>query len=153
MHKQPAMKKLNAVLVIDNDPISTFLTSIFIEKSGITDTIIHATDGLDALTKIVEYSPLENICPELILTDIEMPVMNGMDFIQSFQSLTFENKDRVKIIVNTSTVNSDQKENLRSQNIDFYLHKPISTETLYEIIFAYQSLELLSQLKNKTGKK
>jgi CheY-like chemotaxis protein len=145
------MKKLNAVLVIDDDPISNFLTSKFIEKSGITDTIILATDGLDALIKIVEYAPLENICPELIITDIEMPVMNGVEFIESFKFLTFENKDQVKIVVNSSTINSAHKENLRSHKVDFYLHKPISTETLFEIVFACQSLEVLSRLKKYNG--
>ena len=145
------MKKINAVLLIDDDPISNFLTSKFIEKSGITDTIILARDGLDALTKIVEYSPQKNLCPELIITDIEMPVMNGVEFIESFSSLTFDNKEKVKIVVNSSTINPKHKENLRAHNIKFYLHKPLSTESLYEIAFAYQSLEVLSQLKNKMG--
>jgi CheY-like chemotaxis protein len=143
------MKKLNAILIIDDDPIAIFLTKRLIEKADVTDQIILAANGLDALKKLSEYSPYENICPELIITEMEMPIMDGMEFIDSFKGLTFENKNQVKIIANSSTINREYKSKLRELEIDFYLHKPLNIETIYEIVNTLETVQILSSLKRE----
>lgn len=143
------MKKINAILIIDDDPIGKFLTRKLIEKCNITDNIILAANGLDALKKLSEYAPYENICPELIITEMEMPIMDGLEFIESFKGLTFENKDKVKIIANSSTINDAYKNRLRELNIDFYLHKPLNIETLHEIADTLETTQVLSVLKKE----
>src|SRR5690606_8056213 len=99
------MKKINAVLVIDDDHIYCFLIRRVIQKSGITDRVIFAKDGLDAIKKMSECSPKENICPELILVDVEMTVMDGIEFVESFYKLDFVNKAQVKLVINSFTIN------------------------------------------------
>jgi CheY-like chemotaxis protein len=143
------MKKINAILIIDDDPIGKFLTRRLIEKCDITDNIILAANGLDALKKLSEYAPYENICPELIITEMEMPIMDGLEFIESFKGLTFENKDKVKIIANSSTINDAYKNRLGELNIDFYLHKPLNIETIHEIAHTLETVQILSVLKKE----
>jgi CheY-like chemotaxis protein len=142
------MKKLNAILLIDDDPICNFLTRRMIEKCKITDTIIIAKNGIDALTKLSEFSPYKNICPELILTDMEMPIMDGLEFIESFKEMTFTNKDQVTIIANSTTIFPVYKDRLNLLDINYFLPKPINIDDFQQMVKSIQELKKLTEKKS-----
>lgn len=135
------MKKLNAILLIDDDPICNFLTKRMIEKCNVTDSIIVAKNGVDALAKLSEFAPYKNICPELILTDMEMPIMDGLEFIESFKEMNFVNKDQVTIIANSTTVFQVYENRLNLLGVDYFLPKPLNSDDFQNMVKSIQELQ------------
>lgn len=127
------MINLNAVLIVDDDPVSSYINKRLIEKLKISDKIIIARNGLDALKKLADFDPNDNTCPEMIILDMEMPVIDGMEFIESFKHLYFENKSNVKIIVNSASINEHYKELLLDSNIVGYFLKPLNEKIISKI--------------------
>jgi len=108
------MKKINSILLIDDDMATNFISKMLIKKADITDNIITALNGrqaLDYLTNSGEYEN-ENMLfptPMLILLDINMPVMDGWEFAKEFQELNEAQKGNSIIIMLTSSQNPDDK--------------------------------------------
>lgn len=71
------MKKLNCVLLVDDDITTNFLNESLIEEMDIAKQIMVAQNGKEALELIERYFNEESSCPQLILLDINMPVMDG----------------------------------------------------------------------------
>lgn len=114
------MKKLNSVLLIDDDMATNFISKMLIKKAGITDHIETALNGrqaLEYLTNTGKYERLDGIYPkpQLILLDINMPVMDGWEFAEAFQQLDDNQKGEVIIVMLTSSLNPDDKE--KAQNL------------------------------------
>jgi CheY-like chemotaxis protein len=101
------MENINCTLLIDDDEVSNYLSKSLLAKFMISNGIQTVSSGMEALQFIVNYDPDLNSCPELIFLDINMPVMSGFEFLDSFRQLTFLNKDKVKIVMLTNSYNED----------------------------------------------
>ena len=101
-------------MLIDDDMATNFISKMLIKKADITDNIVTALNGsqaLDYLTNSGEYEK-ENEAfpiPMLILLDINMPVMDGWEFAKVFQELDETQKGNSIIIMLTSSLNPDDK--------------------------------------------
>ena len=108
-------KKLNCVLLIDDDSATNFINNMLIKKSGITDRIEVALNGEEALEFLAKSGKHESIDaekfpqPQLILLDINMPVMDGWEFIEAYEALDTDKKDNIVIVMLTSSFNSDDR--------------------------------------------
>ncbi|MBX9853200.1 MAG: response regulator [Cytophagaceae bacterium] len=130
------MEILNAihrVLLIDDDEVTNFLNSKVIEKAGIAKNISVATNGRKALDIIGEICASENACPELIFLDLNMPVMNGFEFLDKYERMEFSNKHKIKIIVLTSSSNPEDMRKIKERNLSYFI-KPLSEEKIMEIL-------------------
>lgn len=124
------MKKLKSILLVDDDPSSNFIHRTFIQRLGICDQIFEASNGAEALS-VIEKGCLINgksrICdgPELILLDLNMPVMDGFTFLEKYKNLD-DNCKKSKIIILSS---SNRKQDISlTQDYDMvtdYLIKPL----------------------------
>ena len=76
-------KKLECILLIDDDDEDNFYHKIVIERMNITKRIEVAYNGLEALEFLQKES---QIIPELIFLDINMPKMNGWEFLEKDSS-------------------------------------------------------------------
>jgi two-component SAPR family response regulator len=79
--------RLNLVILIDDDIAAAYLTKVAIQEMGIMGNFIHMDKALDALNFIKEHcldegKILEDKCPDLILLNINMSVLNVFDFIE-----------------------------------------------------------------------
>lgn len=115
------MKKLNSILLIDDDTATNFISKMLIKKSGITNHIETVSNGKQALEYLTNSGKYEKVGvdypkPMLILLDINMPVMDGWEFVQAYSKLDFYQKGEIVIIMLTSSLNPDDKE--RAKNID-----------------------------------
>jgi len=104
------MKKLNSVLLIDDDMATNFISKMIIKKAGITDhieTVLNGKQALDYLTNSGQYQKEDNIFPQpmLILLDINMPVMDGWEFAEAFEKLDENQKGHIIIVMLTSSLN------------------------------------------------
>jgi len=109
-------KKLNCVLLVDDDEHDNFFHKIVLEKAGITNNIEIAMNGrkaLDFLTTKGEYRQSESSYPkpELIFLDINMPVMDGWKFLEEYQNLEDVKKGNTIIIMLTTSLNPADKIN------------------------------------------
>lgn len=118
---------LNKVLCIDDDAVTLMICKMVIAKSSFTKEVVLAENGQIALNILENQSSI----PELILLDINMPVMNGWDFLEEFVS-KFEgetNSSRVAILSSSVNPEDVQTAGKFAIVIDF-IQKPLTTDRL-----------------------
>jgi len=134
------MKKLNSVLLIDDDMATNFISKMIIKKVGITDhieTVLNGKQALDYLTNSGQYQKKDNVFPRpmLILLDINMPVMDGWEFAEAFEKLDENQKVGIIIIMLTSSLNPDDKEKASNfKAISGFHNKALTIEGLTSIM-------------------
>ena len=127
------MKKIKSILLIDDDTISSWLNQTLLERSGLVETIDVISDGQSALDFLQQCSsgPFQPTpsCPDLILLDLDMPVVNGFDVLEEMQK-SEKNAWLIsdRIIVLTTTINPKDLEKAKAYHIHDFLVKPL-TET------------------------
>jgi len=127
------MNKLNHILLIDDDRITNHINESLIRKSGICESVKIAHNGHEGIVCLEEAIVQEKNLPDLIFLDINMPVMDGFEFLERFQSLNFAKKEKIVIIMlTTSTHIQDMTRLFNSGNSDF-LSKPLNQEKLMVI--------------------
>ena len=127
------MKKLDSILLIDDDPISNFLTERLLLKMQVSDDVKIALNGIQALQMIEDHCSDGSLCPELILLDINMPVMSGIDFLHLFKQKNFKGSEGAEIVVlSTSTHHKDQKQ-IHELGVKHILQKPLTESKLQQV--------------------
>ena len=123
---------LAKILCIDDDPITLMLCKMVITKASFSNEIITATNGEEALhyfnaLKLSESDKLSTEHPQLIFLDLNMPVMGGWEFLDSFVSEDYSDFNTIKVIVLSSTIDPEDLEKAKKYPmvIDF-LSKPIT---------------------------
>lgn len=125
------IKKANhkLVLLLDDSSIDNFVNQKMIELNKFSEKVIaftRATRALDYLKEVDKNKTYEVDLPSIIFLDLNMPVMDGHEFIQLFECLSVELKNRCKIIILTSSVNpADQLPVSDSSSILTFLSKPL----------------------------
>ncbi len=124
-------------MIIDDDEISGFIYGKIIEKSGVSEnhvkTFLKGQDALDFLSENI--SNIDDF-PDLILLDINMPVMNGWEFLDKYSNDIWPRLNKKIILcMLSSSVNRDDinKANSYAQ-VDDYLSKPLTKEVLTNFI-------------------
>jgi CheY-like chemotaxis protein len=120
---------IKSVLIVDDDEICNFLTVNALRKADVKGVINIALNGLEAINKLKK----NNSFPDLILLDINMPVMDGIDFLKNYKSEGFEGK--TKIAMYTSSVRKiDKSQVLKHKDVFDFIHKPISQDKLINLV-------------------
>ncbi len=115
------IKSFKILLVEDEEKIRKHLAKSLLY---FVDEVVECSDGKDALSK------LENFTPDIIITDIEMPVMNGIDFIKNVR---IDNKN-VLIVVLTAFDTPEYLRKLIDMHLEHYVIKPVDFEKLISIL-------------------
>ncbi|MGV9003450.1 response regulator [Flavobacterium sp.] len=126
---------LNKVLCVDDDPITLMLCKKVIERVNYTKVVNTAKNGEDALEYFKQIKNNEIEPPELVLLDLNMPIMNGWELLDKYLELEFNLIFKeTKFIVLSSTIDPSDIE--KSKNypmvIDF-ISKPITKDILKEL--------------------
>jgi len=121
-------------MLVDDDSITNFLNELLIKEMGITNELYIASDGQEALDNIYTNCIVDGKCPNLILLDVNMPVINGFGFLTRFNELDFENKKDIVIVMLSTSLNPRDKENALKLHVKDYISKPLTKEGLEQIL-------------------
>ncbi len=127
------MKKKN-VLLVDDDQIFNLLNQKTLQMLGIVGEIHIARNGSEALELINQYYIGSRALPEVILLDLNMPIMDGFGFIEAFHRLNIPNIEKTLIIVVTSSDNPNDLRRAKELGITNYLTKPLSETELRQVL-------------------
>lgn len=118
--------KLNTILVVDDDENDQFICEYTIRKFDPAITILKAQDGTEAL------AILETETPDAIILDINMPIMNGFEFLEHY-ARAFSNHAPVVAMLTSSQLGTDRERALRYPFVKSYLEKPLTIEHLRQM--------------------
>jgi CheY-like chemotaxis protein len=126
-------------MIVDDDTICNFINTRVAETSGFFKEIRSLFNGSDALQHLDQVSKGTVEAPDIILLDINMPVMNGFDFIDRLQSINLPNKENVSIVILTSSDNMKDKKNAAAAGIRHYLQKPLRLKDLQSVVYSFNN--------------
>lgn len=112
------------ILVVDDDKTTRKMISLILKSKGYE--VVTAENGIEALQKL----GLERI--NLILTDMNMPYMDGIEFIKQVRA-TSDISD-IPIVMITTEADEDEKRRAFEAGVDDYLVKPTNAEQISESI-------------------
>ena len=120
-----------AILVEDND-IDLFVQKRFIEINHFANRIITFNSPIRAVSALMDAE--EPDISKLIFLDLNMPEMNGFDFLENFKRFPQAVKDKTKVVVVTSSDSQADKERALSyESVTHFMPKPLSNKELDNI--------------------
>lgn len=130
------MKKINSIGVIDDDPITVFGIKKMLNALDVSDTIKTYANGKEAIDDIRNMMDNGQSVPEVLFLDINMPIMDGWQFLEEFITLPLESKIRINIL--TSSIDPADRQNWeyyknKTHHIIDYKNKPIRRKEIEEI--------------------
>lgn len=124
--------KIN-LLVIDDDDINIFIIKKIVEKTGYNIEMSAKSNGKQAVDYLSDLISTNQTLPDLILIDINMPVMNGWEFVEAYQTMGITKT--VDLYILSSSVYENDIEKTKSYKIvKGFISKPLSMERLVELI-------------------
>jgi len=123
--------KIN-LLVIDDDDINIFIIKKIVEKTGYEALMVAKTNGQLAIDYLKELIENNQPFPHLILIDINMPVLNGWEFLESYEKMGI--KEHVDMYMLSSSVYENDIEKAKTyKTVKGFISKPLSIERLIEL--------------------
>jgi CheY-like chemotaxis protein len=126
------MSKYNSVMLIDDNEIDNLINQKMIEAAGLANRIYTHTGAKSAIEflrniETLEEDVLQKVQPDIIFLDIDMPLMDGFQFLDEFEKLSAKTKERSKIVMLTSSINpQDVSKSKKYSYVKQYINKPLS---------------------------
>ncbi|HEX8546470.1 MAG TPA: response regulator [Cytophagaceae bacterium] len=128
------MGLLKSVVLVDDNQFNNYINKNLIKDLGITNEIQIVHDGLEALKLVQEYSNSDTF-PDLILLDIVMPTLNGIEFMNVYNTINFaRNTSKPRVIVLTSTEDVKQIDEIKKLGVDDVIVKPLTQDKIISAI-------------------
>lgn len=133
---------MKSVLLVDDDRECLFLHKYAIRESARAEHIEVAMNGEEAITFIRSAINSDMSLPEIVFVDINMPVMDGWQFIEEYDKLPDYAKSKMNVIMLSASINPDDEFRAKAnKNIWRYYQKNLSTEKVTELVEAlYESV-------------
>ena len=128
------MRRIETICIIDDDGLYTLLLKKKIEKLNLCESVISFPDGERAINNIASLLDSGGKLPEIILLDINMPIMNGWEFMEAFMKLMPRITTKTTVYISSSSIAAEDR--MKAQEnvaIESYLTKPLENETLLKI--------------------
>ena len=128
-------KSIPCVLLIDDDKATNFFNERVVTRHNSFDNINTVHSGKAALDYLAKVENQVAIKPNLIFLDINMPAMNGWEFLVEFAKLNKNTTDGIKVILlSTSSNPDDVNESIKNHSVDDFINKPLSLDLLDDVI-------------------
>ncbi|MFK8004619.1 MAG: response regulator [Polyangiales bacterium] len=127
------MKKLNEILLIDDNEADNFYHNRVISRLGCAEHVVVKTDGQQALDYLTTKSGGSFPQPAIVFLDINMPVMNGWEFLEAYKELGPDQGGQLVVIMLTTSLNPNDRKAAEGTTADFQT-KPLTRETLMKVL-------------------
>ncbi|GMN12080.1 response regulator [Croceitalea sp. MTPC9] len=133
------MHKTLTIWVIDDDDIFQFGMRINLKSLKIEKKVLFFKNGKEAADFMIENIKDETNLPDVIFLDINMPIMDGFEFMENFAQLKSKLKKRITIYMISSSIDPvDLKKAQAIKEISNYLVKPINLKELNKLILQHE---------------
>lgn len=125
------------VYIIDDDKIYRYVFERQLRKQDEQVTIAQFTNGATAFEAVQEASIKGKNIPSIIFLDLNMPIMNGWEFLDAFERIPESLQKQMHIFVVSSSINQKDMQNAKANpHVEDYLIKPVRPEQLKKILSA-----------------
>lgn len=125
-------RKLNCVLLVDDSDSTNYVNEKIVKRADITSKVVAKESGMDALEYLKTAG--DNEYPELIFLDINMPGMNGWEFLEAYEKLDKRNNGLLVVVMLTTSLNPDDRTKaVRLGYVGDFINKPLNTDKVLEI--------------------
>ena len=131
------MKKVELCCIIDDDPIFVYGTKRIIKEVDFAENVIVYSNGQDALDGLKKTCLANEPLPDVIFLDLNMPVLNGWEFLDEFKLCKSKKSKKILIYIISSSVDPRDLERVKDyEQVDTYILKPITPDDLSKILGA-----------------
>jgi len=131
------------ILLVDDDKIMLFLHDTFLKRSGVLCDTVLCYNGKEALDYLDTNQAMETTF--LVLLDINMPIMNGWEFLGAIRDKPYLPKVLI-VMVSSATEESEKARALTFGQVIGYQQKPLTVETCRRIIGSEQLREFFDNV-------
>ena len=128
------MSTYKSVMLVDDNEIDNIINEKIIEANSFAENILVFQTGQEALEYLQQNQDNENQLPEIVFLDINMPIMDGFQFLEDFEQFSEKVLDKCKIIMLSSSISpKDIDRAASSRYVKKYLNKPLNARYLEAI--------------------
>lgn len=127
-------KKLKTILLVDDDEATNFINNIVLKRLEIADSIVITKNGHEAIEYLTSSKNGAFPQPDLIFLDINMPGMNGWEFLEAYEALNENQLAKVVLVMLSTSLNpDDQNKANQNSNVNGFKSKPLTLEMIEEV--------------------
>lgn len=130
--------RLVRILLVDDDEINNFISIKLIKKVLLNTEISACLNGRFAIDELIEINRKDPASlPDYILLDINMPIMNGWEFLDEYEKLNIDVAGKTKIyIISSSVFSNDISKAKTYRSVKDFVSKPLNIEKINELFVA-----------------
>ncbi len=128
------MTQMKYILLVDDSEITNRVHTIMFRKAGYDVEVATAGDGLEALQLLRDGLERGQPRPDVLLLDLNMPRMNGFEFLDAYEDVPEAVRARIVIVMVTSSLLPRDRERAeRSPYVQAFKTKPLDISNVHEI--------------------
>ncbi len=129
------MTRIKKLAIVDDDDIFIYLTTKTIEQTNLVEQIKVFKNGTAAIKFLKENTSNPELLPEIILLDLNMPIMDGWQFLEEFILLKPKIGKKITIYIITSSISPHDMEKAKGiTEVSDFIIKPVTKEKFVELL-------------------
>lgn len=139
--------RYKTALLIDDDEVDTIIHVSIIRNILLAEKTITFTSAKEALVFIHEITHFGQDLPDIIFLDINMPALNGFDFLDKLKHLPSSVWKNTKIIMLSSTLHLEEIEKINCNSLVYtFINKPLTSQALKLLLWRCRLIELINRV-------